>query len=705
MLKKTLLITLISLLLFTTFPFATLMAKNDVKGHYFEKDLTTLIDNGLLTGFEDGSYRPDSPLTRAELTAMLVRMLDLKQQSSTMTFKDVKKGSWYEPYIQNAASNNLINGFEDQTFRPNEAITREQMSAMLSRTLQHLSIQSFQQSLLFKDKSKINSIYIKEIESLVFLGIVAHKEGIDFRPKDKVTRGEASAFLNRTQNIIDNPKIITSNVSYNTTFDAMVKTQMSLPKSWAPRADGSARFRASQKNVSYYANPSNFEKGTTEFLQFLDLSQVINISAAEINKTFLTNTGALSNQGQQFVEAGKLYGVNAIYLLAHALHETGNGSSVLSQGVPLDKNGKVMRDSDGNLVDHSLASKVVYNFFGYGARDTDPVNLGAAKALEEKWFTPKAAIWGGVKLIAENWIHHPTYQQNTLYKMRWNPNKPGTHQYATHTRWAVLQTNIMASDSFKKTLNQYTLTYELPQYSNQPSKTTKPTGAALYLVDKTFPVSKGTVTASSLNVRRIPGSLSASNLIGVLPKALEVTINGDNGGWVNVTASNVSGWVSGEYLEFTVPDKKLSGALGAVNTNSLNLRKGPSTEFTSLNKLDKGSNVILEGQAGDWYKVLAKVDNKQVSGWVSKSYIDIKVRAQSRSAETEQENLEQAPTPILAVTNDSLLLYDESTDVINEIPSETSVTVLEISDTEILISYQDNIGWVDKNHLTIYNEG
>jgi len=51
------------------------------------------------------------------------------------------------------------------------------------------------------------------------------------------------------------------------------------------------------------------------------------------------------------------------------------------------------------------------------------------------------------------------------------------------------------------------------------------------------------------------------------------------------------------------------------------------------------------------------------------------------------------------------LLYDESTDVINEIPSETSVTVLEISDTEILISYQDNIGWVDKNHLTIYNEG
>lgn len=383
------------------------MAKNDVKGHYFEKDLTTLIDNGLLTGFEDGSYRPDSYLTRAELTAMLVRMLDLKQQSSTMTFKDVKKGSWYEPYIQNAASNNLINGFEDQTFRPNEAITREQMSAMFSRTLQHLSIQSFQQSLLFKDKSKINSIYIKEIESLVFLGIIAHKEGIDFRPKDKVTRGEASAFLNRTQNIIDNPRVITSNVSYNTTFDAMVKTQMSLPKSSAPKVDGKGKYLASQKNVSYFVNPSNFDKGTKEYLQFLDISRPTGINASEINSSILENKGALTNQGRAFINAGERHQVNEIYLLAHALHETGDGTSTLSKGIPLDKNGNVMRDSKGKLVSHSEATHVVYNFFGYGANDGNVINGGSKYAFKRQWFTPEAAIIGGAKEIVKNYIHHP----------------------------------------------------------------------------------------------------------------------------------------------------------------------------------------------------------------------------------------------------------------------------------------------------------
>lgn len=695
--KKILLIALTLLLLMTTLPLTTLMAKNDVKGHYFEKDLTTLINNGLLTGFEDGSYRPNSSLTRAELTAMLVRMLDLKPQSGSTTFKDVKKGSWYEPYIQNAASNKLINGFEDQTFRPNEAITREQMSAMLSRTLEHLSIQTFQEPLVFTDKNKIHPIYIKQLEGLAFLGIVAHKEGVAFNPKNAVTRGEAAAFLNRTQNIIDNPKVITSNVSYNTKFDDFVNIQMGR----TPKADGAGRYIASRQNVSYFSNPSNFDKGTNEYLQFLDLSRPTGINATEINRSILNNSGALTNQGQAFIKAGTQHRVNEIYLLAHAIHETGNGTSTLSKGIPVDRNGNVMRDSKGNLVDHSKATHVVYNFFGYGAHDNDPINGGAKYGFDRKWFTPEAAIIGGASEIVKNYIHHPTYQQNTLYKMRWNPDQPGVHQYATHTSWAVSQTTRMAN--YYKLLDTYILSYKVPKYLNQPGKTTRPTGAALYHIDTTFPANSGIVIASSLNLREGPTTFFP--VIASLANNLKVKINGENGGWFNVTANNRTGWVAGEYIELTVDDTKLSGALGEVTASELNLRQGPSTSFTSLGKLQRGSNVILEGQTGDWYKVVAQINNKQVSGWVSKSYINIKVRIQSRDAEAPDETLELAPSPVLAVTNDLTLLYDEVADSITEIPADTSVTVLEISDTHILISYQDRIGWITQDQLTLYNEG
>ena len=79
--------------------------------------------------------------------------------------------------------------------------------------------------------------------------------------------------------------------------------------------------------------------------------------------------------------------------------------------------------------------------FGIAAVDSNPVRGGARKAYEEGWTSVKKAIEGGAKWISENYVNHPSYQQNTLYKMRWNPNSPGTHQYATDIGWAVKQTS------------------------------------------------------------------------------------------------------------------------------------------------------------------------------------------------------------------------------------------------------------------------
>ena len=77
--------------------------------------------------------------------------------------------------------------------------------------------------------------------------------------------------------------------------------------------------------------------------------------------------------------------------------------------------------------------------FGIGAYDSNPKYYGAQRAYQERWFSPDAAIRGGAKFASQSYVNHPSYAQDTLYKMRWNPKQPATHQYATDIGWAVKQ--------------------------------------------------------------------------------------------------------------------------------------------------------------------------------------------------------------------------------------------------------------------------
>ncbi len=184
-------------------------------------------------------------------------------------------------------------------------------------------------------------------------------------------------------------------------------------------------------------------------LQFLVLSQPIGVPVEELNK-MLSNAGILTNHGEAFSKASREANINEIYLIAHALHETGNGTSQLARGV--EYNGKT-----------------VYNIFGIGAVDSDPIEGGAKTAYNKGWFTPEAAIIGGAKWIAERYINHPTYKQDTLYKMRWNPATPGVHQYATDVNWAYAQTRNLEKIVLLAYKHGLELTFDIPVYNSSTS--------------------------------------------------------------------------------------------------------------------------------------------------------------------------------------------------------------------------------------------
>ncbi|WP_210134153.1 GW dipeptide domain-containing protein [Staphylococcus sp. GDY8P119P] len=178
---------------------------------------------------------------------------------------------------------------------------------------------------------------------------------------------------------------------------------------------------ATKSEIKNAMDSSKLAKDPTQKYQFLRLDKSQNISGTDLDK-LLVGKGILEGQGEAFSEAAKTYNINEVYLVSHALLETGNGTSKLANG--------------GDVVNNKVVTngaKKYYNMFGIGAVDKDPVKQGFATAKNNGWDTVKKAIVGGAKYIANSYINQG---QNTLYKMRWNPDNPGVHQYATDVAWA-----------------------------------------------------------------------------------------------------------------------------------------------------------------------------------------------------------------------------------------------------------------------------
>ncbi|WP_404455536.1 peptidoglycan-binding protein [Oceanobacillus kapialis] len=198
---------------------------------------------------------------------------------------------------------------------------------------------------------------------------------------------------------------------------------------------------ASEKDVKYYLDPFNFLDDKEQRFQFLDLGRTTNTSVKTLND-YLNDKGILENMGDAFVDASRKHGVNEIYLLSHALLETGHGTSDLATGIEVGENKKGEPVLVTKYNEDSLTNvKEVYNMFGIGAYDDTAREDGAKTAYRNGWTTPYKAIIGGASFIGNNYVKAG---QNTLYKMKWNPgamDKLGEadHQYATDIGWASKQ--------------------------------------------------------------------------------------------------------------------------------------------------------------------------------------------------------------------------------------------------------------------------
>jgi beta-N-acetylglucosaminidase len=168
----------------------------------------------------------------------------------------------------------------------------------------------------------------------------------------------------------------------------------------------------------------------------------------------------LSTHAQAFIDAANTYGINPVYLVAHALEETGHGTSLLANGYTY---------TDG---------KTYYNMFGIGADDAAPITGGRGAAIEYGWDSVDKAITGGAQWIATHYINSVSihagdgkqhYDQDTLYEMKWDPCAVSTFQspyeYATEPDWAYNIARIMYQNRNLLTGTNMTLVYDIPKYN------------------------------------------------------------------------------------------------------------------------------------------------------------------------------------------------------------------------------------------------
>ena len=176
-----------------TLPFTDVSA-----GDWFYDPVCYVYSQGLMTGTSATTFAPNTPLSRAMLVAVLHR-LEGSPAASGSDFTDVADGDWYAQAVNWAASVGVVNGFDDGTFQPNAAITREQMAAILRNYAQYKGLDVTASSDLanYSDAVSVSAWAKDSVVWAVGSGLIGGYEDSTLRPQGTTTRAEVASVLQR----------------------------------------------------------------------------------------------------------------------------------------------------------------------------------------------------------------------------------------------------------------------------------------------------------------------------------------------------------------------------------------------------------------------------------------------------------------------------------------------------------------------------
>lgn len=240
----------------------------DMPDNWATDALNAAVENGLMNG-SDGYIRPDNPMTRAEMAAIIVRATGATEEADISSFSDVKEGDWFYSVMAKAVNMKAFNG-SDGKLNPNNNITRQEAFVVLARVfgLDRQADKEYGALSEFKDKDSIAEWAKSGVNMIVKKGYVGGNDG-KINPLSNITRAEFAVVMNR-----------------------LVKYYIDEPGDYTPASDGNIMIRCAGVNIN--------ELTTDKMVCVGDLSREdkVTFNKCDLSNYLLIRGGAVDIEGK-----------------------------------------------------------------------------------------------------------------------------------------------------------------------------------------------------------------------------------------------------------------------------------------------------------------------------------------------------------------------------------------------------------------------
>lgn len=159
---------------------------------WYHEAVDFVIKEGLLTGYSDNTFNPDGTLSRAAMAHIFYIMAGRPETHNIWLFNDVEYNSWYIDSMNWSVDNGIINGYSDKTFRPDDIVTKEQFITMLWR---YGGLPSAKPYPYFDDMAQISEYAISAVEWAAERGLISDSGDKRLYPKNFITRVQVAQVL------------------------------------------------------------------------------------------------------------------------------------------------------------------------------------------------------------------------------------------------------------------------------------------------------------------------------------------------------------------------------------------------------------------------------------------------------------------------------------------------------------------------------
>jgi hypothetical protein len=166
----------------------------DIQGHWAQSQLQEWLDQGYLGGYPDGTVQPNKAITRGEYVALINRLFGFTETAS-VSFTDVKSSNWFYSEVAKAVKAGYIGGYENNTFRASNPLTRQEAAVIAAKVLK---LNTSSTALTFKDSAQVSAWAKGAVTAAADKKIINGYQDGTFGPKKSLTRAEAVAIISNS---------------------------------------------------------------------------------------------------------------------------------------------------------------------------------------------------------------------------------------------------------------------------------------------------------------------------------------------------------------------------------------------------------------------------------------------------------------------------------------------------------------------------